>query len=89
MVVEGYLTGARGEWMMSCNSSRTSAHSNLLMEHDVMVMDGMLSVFTEKHKGVAGSALHLDEQLVMVLEIVTQVLDWFEEGNYSICISEV
>jgi hypothetical protein len=31
----------------------------------------------------------LDEQLVMVLEIVTQVLDWFEEGNYSICISEV
>ena len=45
-------------------------------------MDGMLSVFTEKHKGVAGSALHLDGQLVMVLEIVTQVLDWFEEGNY-------
>ena len=69
--------------MTSCNSSGTSADSTWLWSmmswstcgQSLEVMDGMLSVFTEKHKGVAGSALHLDGQLVMVLEIVTQVLD--------------
>lgn len=54
--------------MMSCNSSDTPARSARLWgimswfacgQHPE-VMAKMLSVFTEKHKGVAGSALKVD-----------------------------